>query len=141
MDTNDALRFGKSQFKGKSGFLFECYRWCIQFSALILKNFAVMFRRPLQLLVFILLPSAVFLTFLIQDHEKDSDGAPKETLYPAIPIEGIGSCDVYYDSSCVRVAYGPKTTKTIQVMNNFCSLNDLDCDKDVKGFDTVRYFP
>ena len=135
-ETNDACNFGKSQFKGQSGLSFELYRWCVQFTALVIKNFAVMIRRPAQLIVFLLLPSAVFLTFLLQNHEVN-DNENSENVYPSIPVEDIGHCDVYYDSKCTRVAYGPMDDTTVEVMNNFCELNGLVYGKDVKGFDTV----
>jgi hypothetical protein len=129
--------FGKSQFKGRSGFYFELYRWVVQFCALLIKNFAVMFRRPFQLALFLILPSAVFFTFLIQNHDVDDGKKGSEVLYPASPIEDIGACNVHYSSKCIRVAFGPITSRTTEIMTNFCDLNDLTYDDDVRGFDTV----
>lgn len=135
--TKPTVDFGKSQFKGRSGFYFEVYRWSIQFFALVIKNFAVMLRRPFQLALFLMLPSAVFFTFMIQNHDIADDNNNTEVFYPAVPIEDIGDCNVYYDSKCIRVAYGPISSATAEVMNNFCVLNNLKCGDDVRGFNTV----
>lgn len=97
-----------------------------------------MFRKPILLIIFLLLPSSVFFTFLIQvDNSNDDNGSKKSVNYPAIPIQDLGSCDVYYSDNCVRVVYGPNDLKSQAIMKEFSNLNDLTFGKDVKGFETV----
>mmetsp|Transcript_32 Transcript_32/g.58 ORF Transcript_32/g.58 Transcript_32/m.58 type:complete len:1981 (-) Transcript_32:168-6110(-) len=136
-DIQDEISFGKSQFKGKKGFAIDLYRWWIQFVALLLKNFLILIRRPVQLAVMLCLPSAVFFTFLIQRNGGDSDGNSSPPLYPAIPISDLGDCDVHYGSKCVRVVYGPESEKTNDIMTTFSDINDLSFGSDVRGFETV----
>jgi hypothetical protein len=105
--------------------------------ALIIKNFLILFRKPFQLILFLLLPSCVFLAFLIQVNDSNSDNnSNKITNYPSIPIADLGSCDVY-DSNCIRVVYGPSNLKSQAIMKEFSSLNSLNFQKDIRGFETI----
>lgn len=107
--------------------------------ALILKNFLILFRKPFQLLLFLLLPSCVFLAFLIQVNDNNSNNdSNKLTNYPAIPITDLGSCDVYDTTeNCIRVVYGPMDLKSLEIMKEFSVLNDLNFQKNILGFETI----
>lgn len=127
------VNFGKSKFKGKHDMITHMYRWFIQFVALLMKNFVIMLRRPLQLLLYVLLPSAVIFTYLMQLDA--TNNSSEDILYPDIPLVGLGECDVYYHSDCLRVAYSPNTDSKINdIMNEFSSINNLVFNTDVKGF-------
>lgn len=130
-----SVNFGKSQFKGKEGLLVDVHRWCVQFVTLVIKNFVIFFRRPLQLFLFIALPSCVILTFLLENAIKES--VPDRTLYPATPLEGLGECDSYYPDECVQIVYGPRSSLIDNVMQELSTANDLTYGLDVRPFDTT----
>ena len=93
----------------------------------------MLFRRPLQLLLFLLLPSSFFLTFLIE-----SAGTRSRDEYGNVPpstLSDLGECDAY--KKCIRVAFGPADDITEEVMNTFCDINDLVYGTDVIPFPTT----
>jgi len=118
------VNFGTSIFKGKDDMQTHVHRWLTQFIALLLKNFAIIFRRPLQLLLFLCLPSCVIFTFLIELNAVATDQSTP-VLYPDIPLADLGECDVYYSSSCIRLVYGPSNVETDEIVLEFSQLNGL----------------
>lgn len=136
----DADIFGKSQFRGKSNDLWvQAHRWLVQFGTLLLKNFMVLYRRPLQMLLFLLLPSAVPFLFLLEVHGTGSEGAgdAPPPLYDPTVLSGLGACDAYYTSDCVQIAYGPANPFVDSIMQSFSDSNDLAYGADVLGFPTI----
>jgi hypothetical protein len=110
----------------------------IQLLALIVKNFLVLFRKPFQLILFLLLPSCVFLTFLIQVHDNNNNNSNGSLNYPSIPISDLGSCDAYRSDKCIRVVYAPNDIKHEAIMREFSAINDLVMGKDVRSFRTIN---
>ena len=70
-EEEEDIFFGKSIFKGKTGWKIESHRWIVQLIALLRKNGLILYRRPYQVLFFISLPSTILLTFLLK--EKDTE--------------------------------------------------------------------
>ena len=132
MDTKTEVDFGKSVFKGKDDLTTHCKRWFTQFVALLFKNFVILKRRPLQLILFLLLPSCVIFTFLLQLNATESSTSTTP-LNPEIPIAYLGACESYY-KDCVQVVYGPSSPLIDNVMTEFCNINNLELHKDVIGF-------
>jgi hypothetical protein len=129
--------FGSSQFKGQSGFKVESYKWFIQFITLLIKNFVIISRKPIQLLIFLLLPGTFFLTFLIELNDYGTDTGNDNLNFPTIPIQNLGSCEAYYKDNCIRIVYdNAGDIKTNAIMNELIISNNLDADKDIFGFDT-----
>ena len=80
--------FGKSIFKGRSGFKVEAYRWMIQVFALLRKNALILYRRPYQMIFFISLPSTILFTFLLEENDKrfcNNDGIDLGILGTVLP--------------------------------------------------------
>lgn len=135
MDETEDI-FGKSQWRGRGDeWGVQAHRWAVQFTTLLIKNFVVLYRRPLQLLIFLLLPSAVSLVFLMEMHSTSDSGGPS-TLYGTTPLSDLGPCSSYYPS-CVQVVYGPSSPLVDKVMETFSTNNGLDLGSDVRGFPTV----
>lgn len=131
--TDEQANFGKSQFRGKTDMASHLYRWLVQFLALSLKNLAIVIRRPLQLAIFLLLPSVIFMPFLVEESGRGDNNSGDE-LYPAIPIADLGECDAYYGKDCVQIVYGPTSTLADELMLKISTENDLTLGKDIKGF-------
>jgi ABC-type multidrug transport system ATPase subunit len=126
------LDFGKSEFRGKKGFGIEMRRWMVQFIALSIKNWKVLFRKQMYVLIFLLLPSAIILTFL-------SERSPYRTTtadinQPAVDANTMAGCNVYYQSECIRVIYSPQTSMTDAVMAEVATQQGFDFGSDVVGF-------
>ena len=109
----------------------------IQFVALFLKGVYVLARRPAQLVLFLCLPSAFFLTFLIESAGGGSGSGTSGDALPT-PLAGLGPCDTY--ANCIRVAFGPEDANTQRVMTTFSELNGLVYGTDVIPFPTVSLF-
>jgi len=120
------VNFGGSIFKGKDGMKVHAHRWFTQFVTLLLKNFAILLRRPFQLLLFLCLPSCVIFTFLIELNAESISPSTAPVLYPDIPLADLGECDVYYSSSCIRLVYGPTGEMTDAIVDSFRDINNLD---------------
>jgi hypothetical protein len=118
------VNFGTSAFKGKNDMPTHLHRWFTQFLALSLKNFAILLRRPFQLLLFLCMPSCIIFTFLIELNAV-AKSVSDPVLRPDIPIADLGECDVYYGASCVRVAYGPSNEESDAIVEEFSNLNGL----------------
>lgn len=101
---------------------------------MFLKGACVLARRPLQLLLFLSIPSVFFLTFLIEAAGGGS-GDSSVGNYPPAPLVGLGKCDAYHD--CIRVVFGPEDANTQRVMTTFCELNGLTYGSEVLPFSTV----
>lgn len=128
--------FGKSQFRGRGNdFSVQAHRWLVQFVTLLLKNCLILYRRPLQLLLFVLLPSTSMFLFLLEIH--DTSGPVETPLYGSSPLTDLGKCDSYYSSSCVQVVYAPTSSFVDSVMRTFSANNGLEYGEDVQPFDTV----
>lgn len=88
----------------------------------------------MQLLLFLSIPSAIFLAFLIEAAGGGSSDSPSLN-YPPDPLTGLGECRSY--EKCIRVAYGPEDANTERVMTIFSELNGLDYGSEVLPFATV----
>lgn len=75
-EEEEDIFFGKSVFKGKTGWQIEMYRWMVQLVALLRKNVLILYRRPYQVLVFISMPSLILFTFLLQENDTEYCGQP-----------------------------------------------------------------
>ena len=138
--------FGVSQFKGKHGIKVDIYRWSIQFITLLVKNFIILYRRPMQALLFVCLPSCVILPFLIETNSANDNNDGLSVQYPSTPLTDLGPCNVYYAEQCIRVVYGygygdssrgnlnPNYEMINDVMKVFSELNDLEYGVDVRGY-------
>lgn len=131
MEESD-LKFGQSEFSGPPSFAKDLKRWTVQFSALTYKNILILWRRKLSVLSFLILPSFIVLAFLME--QSDSSSGATITNWPAVPLVGLGDCNVYYDDRCIRAVYTPRNEITDTVMQKFSAMNDLQMDTDVKGF-------
>lgn len=108
----------------------------IQFITLLVKNFVIISRKPIQLLIFLLLPGTFYLTFLIELNVYDDDTSNNQNL-PTIPIQNLGSCDAYDLDNCIRIVYDNAGDIRIkEIMNELIISNNLNAAKDVVGFDT-----
>ena len=126
-DADEDIDFGKSIFKGKSGLDVDFHRWCIQLAALVIKNVLVLMRKPLQLLIFLLLPASIIFVFLLE--KGDGTNSQFENL-PPVAVDDIGECH----HSCTHIVYSPKSTKTDTIMEKVAMSNHLKYGKDVVGF-------
>ena len=93
IDEDEDVIFGKSIFKGRSGWKIELYRWWVQLVALLRKNLKVLCRRPYQVGFFVAMPSAIMFTFLLKE---------KETTYcdrPSIDLGVLGTVLPYVSIS------------------------------------------
>jgi hypothetical protein len=105
----------------------------VQFVVLFIKGAYVLARRPLQLLLFLLIPSTFFLAFLIEAAGGKS-AEPAALDSPPAPLVGLGDCNSYSYHDCIRVAYGPEDANTERVMTTFSDLNGLEYGTDVLPF-------
>jgi hypothetical protein len=90
------------------------------------------------LVLFLCLPSAFFLTFLIERAGGGGSGSGVSGNALPTPLAGLGPCDTYTD--CIRVAFGPEDANTQRVMTTFSELNGLVYGTDVLPFSTVSLF-
>lgn len=125
--------FGQSQFKGRTGWAPHLHRWVVQYISLLIKNFLVMVRRPVQSSMFMLLPAAIVLVFLIEQNPSSSSSAVPIT----VPVDNLGECNVAHTSNCVRVVYSPESEITTPIMNRFSEINQLQVGKDVLPFSSI----
>ena len=135
-ETDSHLKFGDSDFRGPPSLYLDLKRWFVQFSALLTKNALILWRRKLSLLSFIILPSFVVLVFLMEGNDRSSSEAINNL--PALPLVGLGECNVYFNDRCVRTVYSPKDDLTDAVMTSFSEANLLEMNKDVIGFNTTQ---
>jgi hypothetical protein len=135
MNDEEELRFGKSEFRGPPSLTMDLKRWFVQFCALFLKNVLILYRRKLSVLCFLILPSFVVLAFLME--QNGGSDASVHVNRPAIPVVGLGDCNVHYSDSCIRAVYAPSDTRTDAIMASFSASNSLVLGEDVLGFDTT----
>lgn len=130
------ISFGKSEFRGQNkGFWLEVRRWLVQFVALSIKNWKVLFRQQSYVLLFLLLPSCVILTFLGERSYYTSGGEVEMNLQ-ALDIESMLGCHTYHQAECVRIVYAPKRTEVDAVMEEVASMQGFTFGENVLGFDT-----
>jgi hypothetical protein len=135
MNDEEELRFGKSEFRGPPSLTMDLKRWFVQFCALFLKNVLILYRRKLSVLCFLILPSFVVLAFLME--QNGGSDASVHVNRPAIPVVGLGDCNVHYSDSCIRAVYAPSDTRTDAIMASFSASNSLVLGEDVLGFGTT----
>lgn len=133
-EDEDGFKFGQSEFRGPPSLAMDMKRWFVQFCALFMKNVLILYRRKLSVFSFLVLPSFIVLAFLMEQNGGSSGG--DRVNLPAIPLEGLGACNVHYTDRCIRAVYAPSDEQTNAVMASFSASNRLTLGTDVVGFDT-----
>ena len=114
-------------------------RFLRQYIALQEKNFLVLWRRPLYLLVALFLPAIAVLIFLVGG--SNSSGSSSESVVSSnkqVPsvLQGLGTCDVYYTDRCLQVAFSPQNSWTEGIMKGVADYNNIEYGKLFKPFTT-----
>ena len=124
------IAFGESKFRNGT-WITEFDRWFTQFFALLIKNYRVLMVKKSYLIVFLLIPSAITLTFML---EFSGGAAAVPTVLPSVPVSGLGDCNAYFTEECIRVVYAPSNTETDNIMSTFSTANGLTMNSDVISF-------
>jgi hypothetical protein len=110
-------------------------RWFRQLIALLDKNGLIYRRRLFSLIVSLTLPSLAVLIFCLGNSQHLDTTLDLPINQTPSPLVELGRCDAFSTSSCLQIAYTPKSAWTREVMSTVASLNNLRWKSDIIGFD------
>ena len=137
--------FGRSIFKGNNSFKMHFVRWQTQYFSLVRKNFLVLSRRLVELVLLLLIPSGIILTFILgNNHYGYNVDHVTRNENPPIHLSGLGSCAAYHQSDCKRILYTysdidePSKKFYDTVMENVATNSNLQYGIDIIPFPSVK---
>lgn len=138
MEDEQDISFGTSAFKELDGSLVgEVYRHASHLLILLVKNSKILFRRVLQLLLLLCIPSLILPVLLLGNNTYDNDVKPPSE--PRRVLSNIGPCDTYI-KHCVQVAYAPSSPDISAIMDRvalstgYPSMQAFDSEAELKVY-------